>query len=212
MARDFALFGLTGGVACGKSTVAGYFANLGASLISADGVAHDLLRARGAEYAEIVREFGPQVLDASGEIDRRRLGAIVFADQIKRLRLNAILHPSIIARQEEIACAIHRAQPDAVILVEAALIYEAGVEGFFTRILAAWCRPEQQAERLAAKLGGSRSGAQARIAAQMPAEEKRRRAHLVIDCSGTLEETRAQVEQLYPMLQRLADAFVAPSA
>jgi dephospho-CoA kinase len=197
-------FGLTGGVASGKSTVARLFEALGARIIDADGIGHELLRPSLAPYQEVVRRFGSEVGKATGEIDRRRLGAKVFADAEARRDLNAILHPRIIERVEALAAEYHAADARAVILVDAALIYEAGIGGRFKKMIVAWCRPEQQVERLMAKAGLSHADAERRIASQISADEKRSRADYVIDCSGSLEETRAQVEALYPELQRLA--------
>ena len=173
-------------------------------MINADQVGHELLLRPSPAYDEIIENFGREVLDSAGEIDRKRLGAVVFKDPERLRKLNSILHPKIIARQEELAAQFHRESPGSVIIVEAALIYEAGVEEKFSKILVAWCKPRQQIERLLAKTGMSREEAKARIAAQMPLEEKRRRADFVIDCSGSLEETQAQVEMIYPQLQRLA--------
>lgn len=198
-------FGLTGGVASGKSTVARMFEDLGAKIIEADRLGHELLHPSLLAHQEIVRRFGPQVLDPSGEIDRRRLGAIVFGDAEKLRALNAILHPRIIARVEELARQYHAENPSAIILVDAALIFEAGIGGRFTKVVVAWCRPEQQTERLMAKAGVSRKEAERRIATQMRAEEKRRRADYLIDCSGSLEDTRAQVESVYQDLKRLVE-------
>ncbi|HEX5481617.1 MAG TPA: dephospho-CoA kinase [Terriglobia bacterium] len=197
-------FGLTGGIACGKSTVAQLFGRLGARIVDADHIAHELLRRPNPAYAEAIQTFGHSILNGEGEIDRKRLGRIIFADPKQRNRLNAILHPKIIARQEELAARYHEESPGAVILVEAALIYEAGVEGRFSKILVAWCRPEQQIERLMAKAGITPAEAEARITAQVPLEEKRRRADFLIDCSGTLETIRAQVAAIYPQLKQLA--------
>lgn len=198
-------FGLTGGVASGKSTVAQMFQDLGAKIIDADRIGHELLRARLPAYQEVVQRFGTRILDASGEIDRGRLGALVFADPEKLLELNAILHPRIIARVEELADSFHVENPRAVILVDAALIYEAGIGSHFAKMIVAWCRPEQQIERLMAKAEISREEAERRVAAQMPAEEKRRRADYLIDCSGDLETTRGQVETIYAGLERLTE-------
>jgi dephospho-CoA kinase len=197
-------FGLTGGVACGKSTVARMFEDLGAKIIDADRLAHELSRAPLPAYKEIVSRFGSEILDSYGEIDRRRLGSVVFADGEKLRQLSAILHPRIIERSEELAISFHILAPHAVVLVDAALIYEAGIEKRFTKILAACCRPEQQLERLMAKAHVTREEAERRIAAQMPTEEKRRRADYVIDCSGSLESTRQQVENLFAQLKTLA--------
>lgn len=199
------MFGLTGGAGSGKSTVAGYFRELGARVIDADALGHALLRRPGAVFDEVVRRFGDGILAADGEIDRCALGAVVFAEPARRLELNAILHPRIIKAQRERAAALHAEDPRAVILVEAALIYEAGVETHFRKIIVAWATDEQQIERLTAKAGLTMQEAEARLAAQMPAADKRRRADFVIDCSGTLEDVRTQVAELYPNLKRLVE-------
>jgi dephospho-CoA kinase len=198
-------FGLTGGIACGKSTVARFLEALGAKVIDADGVSRELLQPPNPIYYKVVAHFGQEILEPGGEIDRGRLGSIVFADPQKLSELTSIMHPSLIACVEEIAEELRSRHPGAVIVVDAALIYEAGVADRFAKILVAWCRPEQQIERLMAKSGLSRQDALRRMASQIPAEEKRRRADYVIDCSGSLEETRAQVEALYPEIKRLAE-------
>lgn len=198
-------FGLTGGVASGKSTVARMFEELGAKIIDADRIGHELLRAPHPAYQEVVRCFGKEILDSSGEVDRRRLGAAVFGEDAELRKLNAILHPRIIERVEEQAQQYHAEDPHAVILVDAALIYEAGIGGRFSRMIVAWCRPEQQIERLIQKAALKREEAERRINAQIPAEEKRRRGDYVIDSSGDLQSTRAQVIALYPELKRLAE-------
>ena len=149
-------FGLTGGVASGKSTVARMFEELGAKVIDADRLGHELYRAPLPAYKEIVSRFGSEILDSSGEIDRMRLGPIVFADAAKLRELNAILHPRIIERIEEQVLYYHAQKPHAVIVVDAALIYEAGIADRFQKILVTWCRPEQQLERLMARPACSR--------------------------------------------------------
>jgi len=199
-------FGLTGGIASGKSTVARFLEELGAKVIDADRVGHELLRPSNPVYRQVVAGFGREILRPDGEIDRARLGSMVFADPEKLRELSAIMHPSLIARVEELAAELRVRHPGAVILVDAAVIYEAGAADRFAKILVAWCRPEQQIERLMAKTGLSREDALRRVASQIPSEEKRRRADYVIDCSGSLAETRAQAEALYLELQRLAEA------
>ena len=199
-----ASFGLTGSIASGKSVVAAIFRELGAKLIDADELGHEELRAGTRTYEEIVARFGKQVLDPADDIDRRRLGEIVFADPAKRAELNAIIHPAIMARREHLLAAYHSENPAAVVISDAALIYEAHIESYFLKVIVAWCRPEQELERIMAKTVLSREEAQRRINSQMPGDEKRRRADYVIDCSGTFEETRRQVQALYPELKRLA--------
>ncbi len=197
-------FGLTGGIASGKSTVAAVFQELGAYIIDADKIGHELLLPSSPAFSEIVAAFGREILDSAGRIDRRRLGALVFTDPAKLQQLNRITHRRIIDRVEQLALEYSARDPQAVVIVDAALIYESGIGGRFTKMIVAWCRPEQQIERLTAKAGISRQEAEQRIASQLRAEEKRRRADFVIDCTGSLEETRHQVELLYPKLQELA--------
>ena len=199
-------FGLTGGIASGKSTVAAMFAELGPKVIDADRLGHELIRSPLPAYHEIVRHFGFEILDPQGEIDRKRLGAIVFSEPRELRYLNSIVHPRVIERVEQLATAYHLQDSRAVVLVEAALHYEAGIADRFTKMIVAWCRPEQQLERLIAKTRLPREEAERRIAVQMPAEEKRRRADYVIDCSGDLEETRAQVGELFLKLQKITSS------
>lgn len=199
-------FGLTGGIASGKSTVGRFFSELGAKVIDADRLGHELVRPHLPAYLEIVYRFGRDILAPSGEIDRKRLGDVVFSDPEKLRALNTILHPRIIERSEELAGQCLSENPQAVVLVEAALIFEAGMAERFAKIITAWCRPEQQLERLMATTGVSRKEAEQRLAAQMAPEEKRRRAHYMVDCSGSKENTRRQVAALYPELQRMAEA------
>jgi dephospho-CoA kinase len=198
-------FGLTGGIASGKSTVARFLEGLGAKVIDADRVGHELLQISNPVHHKVVAHFGQEILKPGGEIDRGRLGSIVFADPQRLSELASLVHPSLIARVDELAGELRAQNPRAVILVDAALIYEAGLADRFAKILVAWCRPEQQIERLMAKTGLSRQDALRRIASQIPAEKKRCRADYVIDCSGSLEETRAQAEALYPEIKRLAE-------
>lgn len=203
-----AYFGLTGGVASGKSTAARLFEELGAKIVDADRIGHELLSKSSPAYAEILRRFGRDILDSSGEINRQRLAALVFADAGRLRELNAILHPRIIDRVEELANNYSAQDPRAVVLVDAALIIEAGIGGRFAKLIVTWCRPEQQIKRMVKK-GLSRQEAERRIAAQMPAEEKRRRADFLMDCSGSLDETRRQVGELYPQLRRLVQGGAA---
>ncbi len=198
-----AYFGLTGGIASGKSTVAHMFEELGAKIIDADRIGHEMLQPSEPTHALIVQQLGKDVLDGGGNIDRRKLGALVFNDPARLAQLDAIVHPAIIARVGERARQLAVEDPQALVIVDAALIYETGIGGNFRKIIVAWCRPEQQVERLIGKTGMPRHEAEQRIAAQMPVEEKRRRADYVIDCSGPKEHTREQVERIYPQLRSL---------
>ena len=109
------------------------FAELGAQIIDADRLGHEVIRAPGGPYQQLIREFGPEILDSTGEIDRTRLGRIVFGDPEKLLRLNAIVHPRIVARTEELAAEYAARDREAVIVVDAALIFEAGIGGRFQK-------------------------------------------------------------------------------
>lgn len=197
------MFGLTGGVACGKSTVGRCFEELGARVIDADKLGHELMQPGLPAYAEIVAHFGQGILAASGEIDRRRLGGVVFEDAAQLPVLNAILHPRIRARAMELAEAMRTEDARRIILEDAALLYEAGLADSFARIVVAWCRPELQWERVMAQPGMTREDAQRRIASQMPAEEKKRRGDFAVDTSGPLEDTRRQVEAVYAELRKI---------
>ncbi len=195
--------GLTGGIASGKTTVAAMFRARGARILEADRIAHRLMAPGQPAYDEIVRAFGKEVLGADGSIDRKRLGAIVFADAARREQLNRIVHPRVIEEQEKELARIAAEEPGAVAMVEAALLVEAGYHKQLDKLVVTWCSPEQQLERLLAK-GLSREDAARRIAAQLPVEEKRRLADFVIDCSGPLAETEKQVEQVWQALRQAA--------
>jgi dephospho-CoA kinase len=195
--------GLTGGIASGKSAVAALLREMGFPVLDADSVAHKLMEPGQPAREEILREFGADLAGADGRIDRAKLGAIVFADPAKLAKLNAILHPRVeqimLNQYEEWKrCGVR----DAAI-VEAALLVEAGFVSKLDGLVVAWCEPEQQLERLKAR-GMSELDAKRRIAAQLPLEEKLRLATYTIDCSGTMESTRAQVHALAAKLRKSA--------
>jgi dephospho-CoA kinase len=196
--------GLTGGIGSGKSTVARIFGDLGARVIDADVVARDLVRPGYPLLAQIAEAFGPEVLLPDGELDRARLASIIFADAEKRRALEAILHPPIMREIDLLATAFGRAERDAVVVVEAALIVEIGRAGEFDRLVVVWATPEQQLQRLMARDGFGREEAERRLAAQMPLEEKRRAAHLVVDNSGTPADCRTDALRVFAELRRLA--------
>jgi len=192
--------GITGGIASGKSVVAEMLREMGFHVLDADALGHTLMEPGTQAYDEIVREFGAGVTGAEGRIDRGKLGAMVFADRGKLERLNGILHPRV---EEEIVRRFGEWERGGVrdaAFVEAALLVEAGYQKNLDGLLVAWCRPEQQMERLLTR-GLSEVEAQRRIAAQMPAEEKLKFATEKIDCSRSMEETRRQVEELAKKLR-----------
>ena len=192
--------GLTGGIASGKSEVSAMLRDRDIPVLAADQLGHKLMEPGQAAYDDVVREFGEEILAADGSVDRTKLGAIVFADPAKRARLNWILHPKIIETIRQWFKSLdHPGGPEFAVM-EAALIYEANVQKDVNRVVVCWCTPEQQLERLIAR-GLSEEQARRRIGAQMPVDEKKRLADMVIDCSGTLEETRQQVSELIEKLR-----------
>jgi dephospho-CoA kinase len=199
--------GLTGGVACGKSTVAKMFAELGANIVDADTIAHELYRPGQEVLQELVKHFGPEILKADGELDRAKLATLVF-DGGRVEELNKIVHPAVIRQQNQWMRALGEKDRYAVAIVEAALILEAGVKDHFDRIMVVTCKPGQKISRFAQRTGNNDEAARAeverRTKAQMPDEEKARRADFVIDNSGSVEETRDQVQRIYSELKVLA--------
>ena len=149
---------------------------------------------------ETVREFGPEILGPDGKLDRKKLAAIVFADQGKLDRLNAIIHPRVEAEMIQRFGELER-EGRSVAFVEAALLVEAAYLKNLDGLVVVWCRPEQQMERLIAR-GMTEQEARARIGAQMPVEEKLKLATYRIDCSGSMEETRRQVEEVAKTVRR----------
>jgi len=200
--------GLTGGIGCGKSSVATMMRERGCQVLEADPLAHRLMEPGQPAYDEILREFGNQVRASDGRIDRTKLGAIVFAEKAKLERLNRIVHPRVVEALDRELAALERTQPGGVVVVEAALLIEGGYYERPDRLVIVWCKPEQQIERLMAR-GMTRQQAEQRIAAQMPLDQKRRMADDEIDCSGSLDETRRQVESLVAKLKQLAAATAA---
>ncbi len=191
--------GLTGGICSGKSTVAAMFARLGAAVIDADRVAHELQEPGQPLYEAIVSAFGREVVGEDGRIDRRKLGAMVFADPKARVRLEDILHPAIV---EECERRIQEAGTSgaAVCLLDAALLIESGRQARFDMVILVEASEAVQIDRLMARMGLSRDEALQRIRLQMPREEKRRHASLVIENGGPLEETERQVKAAWERL------------
>jgi dephospho-CoA kinase len=190
------LIGITGNIGTGKSTVAQMLAEEGAAVIDADKVAHEMMRAGTPAYGRIVERFGPEVVGPDGQIDRRRLGALVFSDPQALARLDAIVHPATLdAIQQRIDAA-----SAGVVVVEAIKLIEAGMADICDRIWVTTCRPEQQISRIMQGRGLSRTEAQQRVQAQSPQEEKIARADVVLDTSDALSRTRAQVQAAWGRL------------
>jgi dephospho-CoA kinase len=192
------VIGLTGGVGSGKSTVAEMLRELGATVIDADQAAHEVYAPGTRGFEAVVAEFGSDFV-RDGAIDRERLGMLVFNDAAALRRLNAIVHPLVrewmAARTAE---AFERGDP--IVIQDVPLLFENGLEGLFSSVLLVYAPAEVQLERLVEGRRMPPERARAVIAAQMPIEEKRRRAHHVVDNTGTIEQTRSQVEEVWAQM------------
>ena len=192
------LIGLTGGVGSGKSTVTEIFRELGAVVVDADEASHAVYEPGTSGFEEVVREFGQQIV-RDGRVDRVRLGRIVFEDADARRRLNAIVHPRV--REWMAERTAEAAEGGAEIVIQdVPLLYENGLEDLFSSVVLVYVPAEVQVKRLVEGRGLAEQRARAVIAAQLPIEEKRRRAHHVIDNGGTPEETRKQVEEFWAQM------------
>ncbi len=203
--------GLTGGIASGKSVVGEMFAGLGAHVIQADVIAHELMQPGQAVYEEVVRRFGRGILNPDGTVNRPRLAEAAFATDQGRSRieeLNRVVHPAVIRRQEEWMEDVGQREPQAVAMVEAALIVEAGAGKRFDRLVVVTCRPEQRSERWAQRLhideDTARREVSRRMAAQLPDEETVKVADYVIDNSGSVDQTERQVHAVFAKLAKEA--------
>ncbi len=198
--------GLTGGIAAGKSVVGEMLAALGAHLIQADQISHQLMQPGQTVYQEVVRHFGEGILNPDRSVNRPKLAEAAFSGRIQEL--NRIVHPAVLQRQKEWMAEIGQRDPQAIAIVEAALILEAGATQDFERLIVVTCRPEQRVQRWAERMNVDEDTARRevtrRMAAQLPDEEKIRAADYVIDNSGSLDETQKQVSQVYAQLKQQA--------
>jgi dephospho-CoA kinase len=202
--------GLTGGIASGKSVVGEMFVHLGAELIEADRIAHELMQPGQSVYAEVVRQFGMEILNPDGTVNRVRLAEAAFGREGSKTKsrvqeLNRIVHPAVLTRQKQWMDDVGARDPEAIAIVEAALIFEAGAQKQFQRLVVVTCREEQRVERLAARLKidpeAARREVTRRMAAQWPDEKKIAAADYVIDNSGSLDATAGQVREVYQKLK-----------
>jgi dephospho-CoA kinase len=194
--------GLTGGLACGKSFVGDELARLGCHLVRADELGHEVLEPGGEAFWPVVREFGKDILDEHDRIDRRRLAAAVFNNPERLEKLNALVHPPVVRREEELVSAFAASDPGGISVVEAAILIETGSYRRFHRIVLVRCAEEQQVAR-AVKRGATLEEAMARIRRQMPLEEKQKFAHYVIDTSGAKEDTLRRTREVYEQLRSI---------
>jgi len=206
--------GLTGGISSGKSIVGEMFAALGVAVIDADHIAHALMQPGQGVYEEVVRHFGVGILNPDRTVNRSRLAEAAFGppnqnDRSRVQELNRIVHPAVIQRQEEWMNEIGRKQPQAIAMVAAALIVEAGAAKRFDRLIMVTCQPEQRFQRWAnlRKVDQEAAAREVtrRMAAQLPDEEKIKLADYVIDNSGSLDNTQKQVKGVYEELRRQAE-------
>jgi dephospho-CoA kinase len=212
--------GLTGGIASGKSVAGDMFVALGAHLVQADRLAHELMNPGEPVYNEVVRHFGREILNPDGSINRTKLSELAFGapdlpqDQrgSRVAELNRIVHPAVIRSQEEWMQAIGIQDRHAVAIVEAALILEAGTAKRFDRLVVVTCSPEQRAARFAARqkidLEAAKREVERRMAAQLPDEQKVKAADYVLDNSGSLARTRQQVAEVWEKLRSEAASTV----
>ena len=203
--------GLTGGIASGKSVVGEMLAALGAHLVQADHIAHALMEPGEPVYNEVVRHFGREILNSDGSVNRGKLAEVAFGPSGSNegsprvADLNRIVHPAVIRSQEEWMHAVSLQDPHGVAVVEAALLIEAGAAKRFDRLIVVTCDMEQRAERFARRqkvdLKTARAEVRRRMAAQLPDDEKIKLADYAIDNSGSLEQTREQVRQVWQKLR-----------
>ncbi len=195
--------GLTGSIAVGKSYVCEVLRELGCHVLDADFTAREVVARGTPGLAEVVSNFGPEVLTPGGELDRPKLGSIVFSNSHKRELLNSIVHPRVIEAQNEWLRVTEARDPDGIAVVDAALMIESGGYKRFDKLIVVWCRPEIQLKRLILRSTLSEAEAQARIAAQMPQDEKKRFADHLIDTSDGFGPTRLQVIDVVRKLREL---------
>jgi dephospho-CoA kinase len=195
--------GLTGSIGVGKSFVSSVFAELGCHVLDADKTAREVVQAGSEGLLAVVAAFGREILRPDGWLDRSRLGALVFADEKKRLLLNSILHPFIIVAQDEQIRRWEMEDAKGIAIVDAALMIESGGYRRFDKLIVVHCRPEIQLERLIARNQISRDEAERRTRVQMPQEEKKRYADFLIDTSDGFEDARRQTLEIYRKLREL---------
>lgn len=202
--------GLTGGIASGKSVVGEMLAARGAHLIQADHIAHELMQPGQAVYDEVVRHFGRSILNPDGAINRSKLADAAFGNpnrggNSRVNELNQIVHPAVIRRQDEWMEDVGRSDPQAIAVVEAALIIEAGAAPRFDRLIVVTCAEEQRirrfAERLRIDTEKARREVRRRMAAQLPDSEKVKKADFVVNNSGSFDATESQVQRIYAALR-----------
>ena len=196
--------GLTGGIATGKSTVSSIFREAGAIIIDADTVARDAVRKNLPAWYEIIRIFGKEILLPDGEIDRTRLGGIIFRDSSKKETLNQIVHPHVIQKVAELIEEIGEKAHDSIVILDVPLLIEAGMDKALEDVILVYTPEWTQIERLIKRDGISNEDALLRVRSQMPIEKKREFATIIIDNSGTIEATRERALEVFDSLKKKA--------
>lgn len=197
--------GLTGSIAVGKSFVCDVFRELGCHVLDADHTARDVVKRGTPGLARIVEEFGNEVITNDGELDRAKMAAIVFANEKKLLLLNSILHPLVFESQNKWLAARESEDPKGIAIVDAALMIESGGYKRYDKLIVVWCEPDIQLKRLRLRNDLPEDEAKKRIAAQMPQEEKKRYADLLVDTSKGFEDTKRQVCEVFEKLKLFTD-------
>ena len=196
--------GLTGGLATGKTYVAGLLEKLGCYIIHADQLGHEVLLPGGEAYDDVVAEFGSAVVAADGTIDRKALGSAVFSNPDRLEVLNALVHPHVFRRQNEFFDTVAQRDAHAVVVSEAAIMIETGSYKRYDRLMLTACPPEVQIQRFVERESATEEEARERLARQMPLDEKKKFADCIIDTSGTKAETERQVREIYLQLKKEA--------
>lgn len=200
------IVGLTGGIASGKSTVAGFLSSAGAHVIDADQIAREAVEPGAPAFNAVVSLFGLTILGPDGGLDRKRLGDIIFNDPQKKARLEAIVHPWVRQRAAETTSRIVAQDSEAVIVQEVPLLFEVGMQNDLVEVIVVYVPESVQLERLMRRDGIDKKAALARIRSQMAIDEKRRRASIVIDNSSRVADTRKQAMAVYKRLKQQAKA------
>ena len=194
--------GLTGGLATGKTYVAGLLEKLGCYVIHADRLGHEVLLPGAEAYDDVVAEFGSGIVAADGTIDRQALGSVVFANPGRLEALNALVHPHVFRRQNEFFDTVARKDAQAIVVSEAAIMIETGSYKRYDRLILTVCPPEVQIRRFVEREGARDEEARERLARQMPLDDKKKFADYIIDTSGTKADTEQQVRQVYLQLTK----------
>ena len=197
------IVGVTGGIACGKSTVSKLLSKKGAVPINSDEIGHQLLKRGSPVMGALLEAFGADILDESGDVSRQKLGAIVFNDKAARERLNAIMHPPIVQQSRSVANKLVTEDANCIVLIDAPLLIEANSQDTVDVIVVVTASTQIQLQRLLENRSLSPAEVQARIDSQMPLSEKVRYADFVVENSGTLEELERKVDDLWHEIRHL---------